>query len=780
MTFGVPNEHIGFITHPVYRIEDGQAIVYLYGRLRTGESFKIRQPYRPYFFVHSDAVDDVSSLSDVDTEDTDLTDFDERAVSKVILDIPKTVPTLRDSILENNHQVFEADIPFTTRFLIDHDIKGTVSIKGHKERVDDDERYDVFFDEPDLNNASWRPRASDLTVASIDIETNPDQEDILSVAVATNEDDVTVILKHDEDVDGATTVKDEEALLHSFREVIVDYDPDIITGWNVIDFDFDILREAFDDHDVTFDLGRDEDEASLTVRSAYMRDSSMTVRGRMVLDGIHVLRNNFVSLDDYKLDTAAKEFIGEQKAFSGEGKEEAILDAYHNDPSSFLSYNERDATLVLDIFDESNALNVSILRSCLTGMPLNRVSSTIASFDSLYLSELRKAGYVAPITDYGQGERTTGGHVMDSTPGIYDNVVVCDFKSLYPSIMRTFNIDPLTHYKGNNADNPIKAPNGARFSRDKAILPSILDDLTQEKDEATRNEAWVTRQAVKILMNSMYGVLASPNCRFFSEAMANAITGFGHHILKHTRRQLEDNNYTVIYGDTDSIFIDLGVDEATTAREQGKDLAASINEHYQEYLAEEYNVESHIILEFEKLYKKFFTPPQRGSSGGAKKRYAGLIDDNGHEEIDFVGLEYVRRDWTKAAKTFQREILWRVFHDKAIESFIRDYVDSLRNGEIDEELIYQKGLSKAPEDYTKTTPQHVKAAKKLDDFSDNTISYYMTVDGPEPLQARHHSIDYDHYIDKQLKPVASSILNVLGKTFYDVMQGTEQVDLTSF
>ena len=771
--------HTGFITHPLYDIEDGQAVVYLYGRLKTGESFKIRQPYRPYFFVHSEAVDDLPSLNDVDTAETDLTDFDERPVSQVMLDIPKTVPTLRDSILENNHQVFEADIPFTSRFLIDHDVKGTVEITGEKERADS-QRYDAFFNEPSLENASWRPRASDLTIASIDIETDPDHDDLLSVAVATNKGDETTILRYDHDVDGAKTVQDDEALVKELRDVILEYDPDILTGWNVIDFDFDILEDVFDEHDVDFDLGRDSSESSLTVRSAYMRDSSMDVRGRMVLDGIHVLRNNFVSLDDYKLNTAAAEFVGEQKAFSGSGKEDAILDAYQDDPDTFLSYNQRDATLVLDIFDDSNALNVSILRSCLTGMPLDRVSSTIASFDSLYLAELRDAGYVAPITDYGRGERTTGGHVMESTPGIYDNVVVCDFKSLYPSIMRTFNIDPLTHHKGNTADNPIEAPNGARFSRDKAILPSILDDLTDEKDEATANEAWVTRQAVKILMNSMYGVLASPNCRFFSEAMANAITGFGHHILKHTKSQLEDNGYTVIYGDTDSIFIDLGVEEAETARRRGRELADGINEHYKEYLSDEHGVESHIILEFEKLYKKFFTPPQRGSSGGAKKRYAGLIGDDGDEEIDFVGLEYVRRDWTTAAKQFQKELLWRVFHDEPVESFVRDYVDSLRDGELDDELVYTKGLSKAPEEYTKTTPQHVKAAKKLDDFSDNTISYYMTVDGPEPVQQCHHSIDYDHYIDKQLKPVASSILDVLGKTFYDVMQGTEQVDLTSF
>ena len=772
-------QHIGFITHPVYEIENGQAVVYLYGRLRSGDSFCVRQPYRPYFFVEEPAVEEVPALSDVDIESTDLSTFDDNPVCKVTLDIPKTVPTLRDSILEANHAVYEADIPFTSRFLIDHGVKGAVRITGDAASAPK-ERYDVFFDKPTLSHTDWRPGLDDLHVLSVDLETDPDQSTVLSAAIATNGGEETVFLNTDADVNAGIICEGEKSLLQKVRSTILSLDPDIITGWNVIDFDFDLLASKFDDHDVPFDLGREEGTSSVSTRSAYMRDSSMTVRGRMVLDGIHVLRNNFVSLDDYKLNTAANHFLDESKDFSGEAKESDILDAYRDEPERFVAYNRRDASLVLDIFKESNALNVSILRSCLTGMPLDRVSSTIASFDSLYLSELRQAGYVAPITHYGRGDKTTGGHVMESTPGIYDNVAVCDFKSLYPSIMRTFNIDPLTHHKGSDADNPIEAPNGATFSRGEAILPSILDKLTEQKDEATENEAWVTRQAVKILMNSMYGVLASPNCRFFSEAMANAITGFGHTLLKHTREVLEDDDYTVIYGDTDSIFIDLGVSDAVSAREEGRSVATQINKHYDDYIQSEYGVESRIVLEFEKLYEKFFTPPQRGSSGGAKKRYAGLVKEEDEEDIDFVGLEYVRRDWTDAAKQFQKKLLWRVFHDDPIEDFVRTFVEDLRDGSYDAELVYTKGLSKHPSEYNKTTPQHVKAAKKIDEFDQNTVSYYVTVDGPEPLSELHHSIDYDHYIEKQIKPIASSILAVLDKTFYDVMQGTEQVDLTSF
>jgi len=469
----VVDKHVGFITHPIYEIEDGEAVVYLYGRLQSGESFRVRQPYRPYFFVRSDTTDTVPALSDVDIEATELTDFDDNPVSKVILDIPKTVPTLRDSLLESNISVFEADVPFTSRFLIDHDVRGAVTIEGDKAQAPN-ERFDVSFDEPSLAPAEWRPRMDDLVVLSVDIETSPDHDALYSIAYTTNTGEQDVFMVRDESVPGVQTYSSPRGVLKAFRDALLTIDPDVITGWNVIDFDFDCLQTYHERYDVPFDFGRVSKESDLSIRSAYMRDSTMKAEGRMVLDGIHLLRNNFIDLDDYTLQTAAESFLDDSKLFDDDDNEAAIEAAFNEEPERLAEYNQHDADLVLDILAESNALDVSILRSCLTGMPLDRVSSTIASFDSLYLPRLRDAGYVAPITNYGRGKKTTGGHVMDTQPGIYDNVVVCDFKSLYPSIMRTFNIDPLSHHKGSSTDDAIEAPNGAQFSRDHGVLPAIL------------------------------------------------------------------------------------------------------------------------------------------------------------------------------------------------------------------------------------------------------------------------------------------------------------------
>ncbi len=429
-------------------------------------------------------------------------------------------------------------------------------------------------------------------------------------------------------------------------------------------------------------------------------------------------------------------------------------------------------------------MQLTILRSILTGMTLDRVRASIASLDSLYLRALNKKGFVAPSAKFVErNERTTGGYVMNPKPGIYDYVIVCDFKSLYPSIMRTFNIDPLMHVTNKRqTSNTIKAPNGAIFSKEKGILPQILEELWNEREQARQRKDEVSRWAIKILMNSMYGVIASPNCRFYSFEVANAITSFGHMMIKETSRLVKEKGYDVIYGDTDSIFIDLRENDVESAINIGNKIQQEINDYYKDWIKKTYGVESRLELEFEKVYKKFLMPKIRGSEEGAKKRYAGLLikitKDGKHEEkIDFTGLEFVRRDWTELSKKFQLELLDLIFHNKEIYKYIKDFVKNLKHGEYDDLLIYRKALRKDVGDYTKTTPPHVKAARQLDKITSNIIDYVITVEGPEPIQKIKHSIDYDHYIEKQIKPIADSVLYFLGQKFEDIIQGNEQKSL---
>ena len=162
----------------------------------------------------------------------------------------------------------------------------------------------------------------------------------------------------------------------------------------------------------------------------------------------------------------------------------------------------------------------------------------------------------------------------------------------------------------------------------------------------------------------------------------------------------------------------------------------------------------------------------RGREGGAKKRYAGL---SGVDKIEFVGMEYVRSDWTKLAKNFQFELYLKVFKEEDYEDWIRDFVNDLINGKLDDDLIYKKRLRKSPHLYTKSSPPHVKAARMINQDR-GTVKYFITKRGPVPIELQPKDFDYQHYVEKQLKPIADSVLMLFGKNFDSIVK-TKQLDL---
>ena len=769
---------IGFIIYPTYKIEDGKSFVYLYGRLKSGKSFEVRYRYDPYFFVRKDDLVKVRELTSFGFEHTNLKTFDEEEVVKIIVDVPDQVAKSRKLLDENGVECFEADIPFSYRFLIDMKIKGSVEINGKSTKGD---RVDLFFDQPTLKPSTEKFTIDDLRVLSLDIETSMDSKKVYCISLQSSDDKLSkVLIVANEDYKNSESFKSEAEMFKRFKEIVLEFDPDVLVGWNVIDFDLNILFKKMKH----FDFGRAKDDCTVNVVNSFLTDSKADFKGRLVLDGIHMLKSNFISLDDYKLDTAAKEFTDFKKLIGPENKGVEIENAYRNDKQKLVDYNLLDSKLVIDILRNSGTFDLTILRSLLTGMSLERVRASIASMDSLYLAELRSKGYVAVTKSYvNSDKKTTGGFVMSPNPGIYDFVGVFDFKSLYPSIMRTFNIDPLLlrkDCKPKANEELITAPNGACFSKEKGILPEILEKLGKERQIATKNDDQVTRWAIKILMNSLYGVLASPNCRFYSYEMANAITSFGHLVLKELKTEIEKKGLKVIYGDTDSSFVELNVKDKDSAEKIGKSLEDDMNSHFKRMVKEKYGMDSFLELQYEKLFRKFFLPKVRGSEKGAKKRYAGILIKGKDEKIEFTGLEFVRKDWTSLAKKFQLDLLDLVFKEKDPESYVKKFVSGLQNGEFDELLIYRKTIRKDLEKYTKTTPPHVKAARKLDKIDSNIIKYVMTHDGPEPVENIQSSIDYNHYIEKQIKPIADSILYFYGKSFEDVLKGSTQTDLSSF
>jgi DNA polymerase-2 len=393
---------------------------------------------------------------------------------------------------------------------------------------------------------------------------------------------------------------------------------------------------------------------------------------------------------------------------------------------------------------------------------------------------LRARDVVAPSVGGGEeGATISGGYVMESKPGLYRNVLVFDFKSLYPSIIRTFNIDPLTFAHAPAAGAPVlQAPNGACFRRDvEGIIPALLTRLADERERAKSTGNATKSNAIKILMNSFYGVLGAAASRLFSPEVANAVTRFGQNVIRKAAEAATSRGYEVIYGDTDSLFVDVGEADAARARALGERLRGEIGAEVAASVESQYGCASVLELQFEKLYVRFFLPEVRGGKVGSKKRYAGLRREAGLEEIEFVGLEAVRRDWSEVSKRFQRGLLQRVFHDEPVEDFVRSFVADLRAGRFDDLLVYRKAIRKGLDTYTKTTPPHVKAARKQGGRARGIIAYVMTLNGPEPADQLTASPDYVHYIEHQLAPVADAVLRFLGVSFADVAQTRKQLAL---
>jgi DNA polymerase-2 len=281
-------------------------------------------------------------------------------------------------------------------------------------------------------------------------------------------------------------------------------------------------------------------------------------------------------------------------------------------------------------------------------------------------------------------------------------------------------------------------------------------------------------------MNSFFGVLANPTCRFYSIEMGNAITHFGQYLIKKTADEVEKKGYKVIYGDTDSIFIDIHETEYDKAVALGEELCIWINTFFEKFIHEEYNRTSQMEIEFEKTYKRFFMPRIRGSDVGAKKRYAGVLEKEGKEDIDFVGLEFVRSDWTELAKDFQMLLLHKVFNKEQVVEFVKKYLKDLRAGKLDEKLVYRKQIRKPVSSYTKTTPPHIRAARKIGREETGIIDYIITSDGPEEIEHLDHEPDYEHYIEKQLKPIADSVLVFFNEEFDNLIKPHKQNSLLDY
>jgi DNA polymerase-2 len=270
--------------------------------------------------------------------------------------------------------------------------------------------------------------------------------------------------------------------------------------------------------------------------------------------------------------------------------------------------------------------------------------------------------------------------------------------------------------------------------------------------------------------------------------LSGSITKRSHEILKTTKSWIEAKGYRVIYGDTDSIFVHVGGDKSLVhSKLLGNELQDFINQKWRQHLIENLALDCHLEIEFETHFTKFLMPTIRGQEGvkgqkiGTKKRYVGLSEG----KLIFKGLETVRSDWTQISKVFQQELYRLIFNDLPVDEYICTTVNEIKAGVHDSQLVYMKKVRRKLEDYV-NTPPHIKAClianKTLTDLGHKSkyrkgskVEYVMTLNGIMPIELSRSNLDYEHYIDKQIKPIADDVLPFIGKSFEKII--SQQINL---
>ncbi|MDN7675467.1 DNA polymerase II [Burkholderia oklahomensis] len=717
-----------------------------------------------------------------------LRDFRLRPVVGLYCRRYRHLAALKKRLSQSGVDVYESDVLPPERYMMERFITAPVRFRG----VPDSDG--ALLDGELKTGTDYRPT---LRCVSLDIETSArselysialdgcGQRQVFMLGPANGVDDVDVDFQLE-------YCESRPALIERLNDWLARHDPDVIIGWNLVQFDLRVLHAHAEQYRVPLRLGRGGSVLDWRAHGQQPDHFFATAAGRLVIDGIDALKSATWTFPSFSLEHVAQSLLGEGKAIDNPYQRmDEIQRRFDHDKPALARYNLKDCELVTRIFEKADLLPFMLERATVTGLPADRIGGSVAAFTHLYMPRMHRLGYVAPNLGDVTGQTSPGGFVMDSRPGLYDSVLVLDYKSLYPSIIRSFLIDPVGLIEGiSHPDDSESVPGfvGARFSRSRHCLPDIVRRVWEGRELAKRQHNQPLSQALKIIMNAFYGVLGSSGCRFFDPRLASSITMRGHEIMHETRKLIEAQGYDVIYGDTDSTFVWLKRPHASEEADRiGRALVGHINRWWQTHLRARFGLDSALEIQYERHYHRFLMPTVRGTEEGSKKRYAGLtVAPDGGEELVFKGLETVRTDWTPLAQQFQRELYRRVFKREPYHDFIREYVHRTLAGEFDALLIYRKRLRRPLGEYQRNVPPHVRAARVADAFNREQgrplqyqhggwISYVMTTAGPEPLETLRMPIDYAFYVSRQLQPVADAILPFLRDDFESVISGQGQL-----
>jgi len=768
-----------------------------------------------------------------------------RRLLKVFGRTPRDVGQARD---EFDH--YEADILFPNRLLIDKDIRSGVRVP---DRRADDGAVDVPHQEVEPVGMDVAPRVNTFDIEVDDRSGFPEdgEEAIVCLSAHDSYRDEYVVwlseppsgaavpggLDDHEPLDPDVTHEvrsfaSERAMLADFLDYIDATDPDVLTGWNFTDFDapyfLDRLEELGGEDEI------DPDRLS-RVEEVWRSDwQGPNVKGRVAFDLLYAYqRTQFTELDSYRLDDVGEEELGVGKErYPGD-----IGDLWEDDPERLLEYNLRDVELCVELDRKQEIVAFWNDARKLVGCKIEDAPTPGDAVD-MYVLHKAHGRFVLPSKGQQESEEFEGGAVFEPISGVREMLSVLDLKSLYPMSMVTINASPETIVDPETHDGETyRTPSGIHFRKDRdGIIREMVDALLDEREQlkarrddarpgSTDYERYDRQQsAVKVIMNSLYGVFGWDRFRLYDREMSAAITATNREVIAYTEEVANGMDYEVTYGDTDSVMLQIGDGLANDeAIDRAFELAERINRSYDEFARERLNADSHRFeIEFEKLYRRFF-------QAGKKKRYAGHVvwkEGDDVDDIDIVGFEYQRSDIAPITKEVQREVLERIVRSEgeyreAVKEYVHDVIERFQNGEMSvEEVGVPGGIGKRLDNYDTNTAQ-VRGAKYANLLLGTNFGrgskpkrlylkrvhndFYERVETERGLDIQEDSlyrefrenedvvcveyadqlpeefeVDWEKMLDRTLRGPIERVLSAIDISWEEVKTGQEQTGLSSF
>ncbi len=805
-----------------YKITDGKAVINLFGKTAEGRQICVLDSnFEPYFYIiPKDTADISDKLEKIRIENERETAFVTKTETvikkflgkeifaiKVYTNLPSSVPLIRDIVKgwDTVEATREFDIPFVRRYLIDRNVTPLMLHQATGEFVNGRSKATVFKAEK-IEQVSTETLHSPKILA-FDIETyspfdlaiDADKNPMIMLAFyGENFKKVYTWKKFKTDAEHIEFVDSESQLIEKFKETIENFKPDILTGYFSDGFDLPYIKTRADKHKIRLDIGLDYSE--MRVKSG--RELTVAINGITHLDIFKFIKKVMgMTLETYSydLDAVATELLDEKKHDVSLAELTNIWDNHIEGLEKYCEYNLHDAFLTYSLALKMLPTIIEMVK--IVGIPIYDVDRM--GFSQLVewymMKQAIQFNEIAPnkphYNEVQQRRLQTyqGAFVYEPKPGLYKDITVFDFRSLYPTIISSHNIgqDSINCICCRDSAQKITAEDNSSYwfcAKKKGFIPSLIEDLItrrmrikeiiKEENEEKHLFLDARQNSLKLLANSFYGYLGFFGARWYSIECARSVTAWGRFYIHKVIDKAQKEGFVVLYSDTDSVFLTL----------DGKSKADAEN------FAKEINMElpGLMELEYEGFYPNGIFVSAKIGHFGAKKKYA-LISEQGILKIK--GFETVRRNWSLIAKDVQENVLEIILREndtnKALE-YVKNVINELRTKKIPlEKVTIHTQLTKEILDYANKGP-HVAAAQRLKNkgkqIAPGSIIKYVVTQGSDiirnrvklPEEIKEADYDADYYINNQVIPAVERIFNVLGYRKEDLLETKEQTKLEGF